>query len=104
MASGLTRVAFELSPQAHDAVVDGAVERLGVTMRCGFQQPVAGERAIRVFDEQPQQLELARGQFRLCAVGEDEQATLQVEHRHADPHFAQRAAAAESARCGAAAP
>ena len=48
----MTRVAFQLSPEAHDAMVDGAVERLGVTMSSGFQQPVTGERAIRIFDEQ----------------------------------------------------
>ena len=86
---GMTRVAFDLSPETYDAMVEGAVERLGVTMSCGFQQPVTGERAIRIFDEQTQQLELARAQFGLCAVGEDEQATLQIEHRHSDPHFAQ---------------
>ena len=56
----MTRVAFELSPESHDAMVDGTVERLGVTMSCGFKQPVTGKRAIRIFDEQTQQLELAR--------------------------------------------
>ena len=48
----MTRVAFELSPETHDAMVDCPVERLGVTMSCGFQQPVTGQRAIRIFDEQ----------------------------------------------------
>ena len=56
----MTRVAFEFSPESHDAMVNGAVERLGFTMSCGFKQPVTGERAIRIFDEQTQQLELAR--------------------------------------------
>ena len=57
----MARVAFQLSAEPHDAVVDRPVERLGVTVRDGFQQPITGERPIRILDEQTKQFELADG-------------------------------------------
>ena len=66
------RIAFHLPAQTHDAVVDRSVERLGVAIGDGFQQPVAREGAVRVFDEQAQQLELAGTQVGRLAVGERE--------------------------------
>jgi len=43
-----------------------------------FQQPVAGERAIRILDEQLQQIELACGELVLGPVGQDQDAPFQI--------------------------
>jgi hypothetical protein len=61
-AFGLSRVALQLPTQMHHTVVDRTVEGFGIAMRGGFRQPLAGERAVRTLDEQPEQIELACAQ------------------------------------------
>ena len=79
-------IELDLAPQAGDAQVDGAVECFHLAMRGGLQQPVALQRPVRVLGEEFQQVELARGERVLAAVGIDQHALVEVEHQapHAD--------------------
>ena len=78
----MRRVDLDLAAQAGDAQVDGAIERLHLTMGDGFQQPIAAEGAAGVLGQRLQQVELARRQRLFgAAAGVDQHPLLEIERR-----------------------
>ena len=76
---------LDLAPQPGDAQVDGAIERVGLAMRRDLQQPIAHQWPVRVLGKDLQQIELARSQALLIAVGGvDQHAPLEIENAPGD--------------------
>src|SRR3954453_13322025 len=57
---GVGGIALYFAPQPGDAQIDRPVERFSLAVAGDLQQPITCQRAIGVFHEQFQQIELAR--------------------------------------------
>src|SRR5215467_16063626 len=65
---GVSRIKFYLSAQACNPQIDRTIERLHLTMRSCFEQPVALEWLIWVFSKKLEEIELARGKRFFLAI------------------------------------
>ena len=66
---GVSRIKFYLPAQACNPQIDRTIERLHLTMRSCFEQPVALEWLIWVFSEKLEEIELARGKRFFLVIG-----------------------------------
>ena len=68
-STGVSWVKFYLSAQTGNPQVDRTIEGLHLAVRSYFEQPVALERLVGVLCENLKEIELARGERFLCAIG-----------------------------------
>src|SRR6185295_6820583 len=81
---GMRRVFLQLAPQARDADVDRAVERLPLAVARHAEQLVARQHLVRVVDERLEQVELHRGDGDLAPLRVAQGARLEIEEAAAD--------------------